>query len=51
MPPHRRFKCYVGMKTTEPKLRALLARHRWDTCERVLEQALGADAVSDTGAA
>lgn len=53
MPPHRRFKCYVGMKTTEPKLRALLARHRWDTCERVLEQALGADAaaVSGTGAA
>ena len=54
MPPHRRFKCYVGMKTTEPKLRALLARHRWDTCERVLAQALGAEsiaAVSDSGAA
>ena len=54
MPPHRRFKCYVGMKTTEPKLRALLARHRWDTCERVLAHALGAEsvaAVSDSGAA
>lgn len=39
MPPHRRFKCYVGMRSTEGKLRALLADHRWDTCAAVLEGA------------
>ena len=39
MPPHRRFKCYVGLDTTEAKLRALLADNtlRWDTCAAVLE--------------
>jgi len=41
MPPHRRFKCYVGLDTTERKLRELLSRHRWDTCSRVLQQQLG----------
>lgn len=38
MPLKRRFKCYVGLKTTEGKLRTLLASHRFDTCARVLEQ-------------
>lgn len=41
MPPHRYFKCYVGTRTTEGKLRQLLRGHRWDTCRRVLELALG----------
>lgn len=36
MPPHRRFKCYVGMHTTADKLRSLLRNHHWDTCENVL---------------
>lgn len=40
MPPHRRFKCYVGMHTTADKLRRLLSDHRWDTCESVLKAAL-----------
>lgn len=40
MPPHRRFKCYVGMKSTEGKLRRLLTNHRWDTCRNVLAAAL-----------
>ena len=39
MPPHRRFKCYVGMARTEGKLRALLSAHRWAACETVLERA------------
>ncbi|MGP1273229.1 MAG: polysaccharide deacetylase family protein [Phycisphaerales bacterium] len=43
MPPHRRFKCYVGLRSTERKLRAMLAAHRWDTCRAVLEQQLGRD--------
>jgi polysaccharide deacetylase family protein (PEP-CTERM system associated) len=47
MPPHRAFKCYVGMRTTEGKLRALLSRYRWDTCWNVLRQAL---AQPDAGA-
>ncbi len=36
MPPHRRFKCYVGCASTEGKLRHMLSRHRWDTCAAVL---------------
>jgi polysaccharide deacetylase family protein (PEP-CTERM system associated) len=40
MPIHRRFKCYVGVTTAEAKLRALLTRHRWDTCRSVLDAAL-----------
>jgi peptidoglycan-N-acetylglucosamine deacetylase len=36
MPIHRWFKCYVGTHTTESKLRSLLARYRWGTCESVL---------------
>lgn len=41
MPPHRAFKCYVGMATTEGKLRRLLSEYKWDTCAKVLEQQLG----------
>ena len=36
MPLKRRFKCYVGMKSTEGKLRSLLRTRRFDTCEAVL---------------
>jgi hypothetical protein len=36
MPLIRRFQSYVGMKTTEPKLRALLRAYRWGTCEEVV---------------
>jgi len=43
MPPHRRFKCYVGCATTERKLRTLLARHRWSTCRDALESQLHLD--------
>lgn len=36
MPPHRRFKCYVGLSSTMGKLRSLLGRHQWATCRGVL---------------
>jgi polysaccharide deacetylase family protein (PEP-CTERM system associated) len=36
MPPHRRFKCYVGLHTTRRKLQILLERFQWDTCFNVL---------------
>lgn len=36
MPPARRFKCYVGTKTTTGKLERLLARHAWAPCGEVL---------------
>jgi len=36
MPIHRKFKCYVGMQTTMPKLKALLSRHRFAPCGDVL---------------
>lgn len=36
MPPHRYFKCYVGTATTEGKLRGLLKKYRWGTCEEVI---------------
>lgn len=49
MPLHRRFKCYVGMRGTADKLRALLRHHRWDTCENVLR--LGGAMSSDATAA
>jgi hypothetical protein len=39
MPPHRRFKCYVGLSTTTPKLQSLLRNHRFDTCATVLKHA------------
>ncbi|MBN1588206.1 MAG: polysaccharide deacetylase family protein [Pirellulales bacterium] len=38
MPLYRRFKCYIGQKTTASKLRKLLARHRFSTCYEVLRQ-------------
>lgn len=44
MPPHRYFKCYVGTRTTEGKLRRLLRDHQWDTCANVLHAALGGKA-------
>jgi polysaccharide deacetylase family protein (PEP-CTERM system associated) len=40
MPISRKFRSYVGLHTTERKLRALLARHRWGTCSHVLGVAL-----------
>ncbi|MGP1346952.1 MAG: DUF3473 domain-containing protein [Phycisphaerales bacterium] len=39
MPPHRRFKCYVGTGTTTGKLRRMLRDFRWTTCRGVLELA------------
>jgi polysaccharide deacetylase family protein (PEP-CTERM system associated) len=36
MPLHRRFKSYVGLKSTEAKLEMLLARYRFTTCADVL---------------
>ncbi len=36
MPPHRRFKCYVGTHTTAVKLRRLLARHAFAPCSAVV---------------
>jgi polysaccharide deacetylase family protein (PEP-CTERM system associated) len=36
MPLHRKFKCYVGMASTMPKLKSLLARHRFAPCSDVL---------------
>jgi polysaccharide deacetylase family protein (PEP-CTERM system associated) len=46
MPPHRRFKCYVGMRSTERKLRVLLTDYRWDTCAAVLELGTVANGAS-----
>jgi len=36
MPPHRRFKCYVGLDSTKDKLRMLLRHYRFDACAAVL---------------
>lgn len=36
MPIIRRFKCSVGLRTAERKLRMLLDRYRWGPCEDVL---------------
>ena len=36
MPIHRRFKSYVGLKSTQGKLKMLLERYRFDTCASVL---------------
>jgi polysaccharide deacetylase family protein (PEP-CTERM system associated) len=43
MPLYRRFKSYVGLESTEPKLRALLKKYRFDTCRSVLSEHLGSD--------
>lgn len=40
MPVARRFKCYVGLHSTTGKLRMLLQRYRFDTCQAVLNSAL-----------
>ncbi|MCH8824379.1 MAG: polysaccharide deacetylase family protein [Planctomycetes bacterium] len=36
MPLHRKFKSYVGLKHTKSKLKAMLKRYRFDTCESIL---------------
>jgi len=36
MPPHRRFKSYVGLKSAKAKLEMMLNLYRFDTCARVL---------------
>jgi polysaccharide deacetylase family protein (PEP-CTERM system associated) len=36
MGPYRRFKCYVGLKTSRHKLRMLLKEYRFDTCAALL---------------
>ena len=36
MPLSRRFKCYVGLKSTKRKLESLLREYRFDTCAAVL---------------
>ena len=46
MPLVRRFKCYVGLGTTERKLRALLREYRWGTCAEVLAAGLANGASS-----
>ncbi|MDX2116492.1 MAG: polysaccharide deacetylase family protein [Planctomycetota bacterium] len=39
MPPHRAFKCYIGMKHTEAKLRRLLDSAPFTTCRHALQHA------------
>jgi peptidoglycan-N-acetylglucosamine deacetylase len=48
---HRRFKCYVGLSTTERKLRELLKAYQWDTCANVLAHELGDVSLEAYGAA
>lgn len=36
MPLHRKFKSYVGLKTTRRKLQTLLQEHRFDSCAAIL---------------
>ncbi|MEM9166558.1 MAG: polysaccharide deacetylase family protein [Planctomycetota bacterium] len=50
MPPHRRFKCYVGLRSTEGKLRRILADHPWTTCRGVLERSLGRSLAGENAA-
>jgi len=38
MPLHRRFKCYVGLRTTRYKLESLLDVYQWDTCRGMLNR-------------
>ena len=45
MPLSRRFKCYVGLRTTQAKLEMLLGRYRFDTCAAVLGVEASADAT------
>lgn len=37
MPFYRRFKCYIGLKSTKNKLRQMLKIYRFDTCAAVLK--------------
>ncbi len=46
MPLTRRFKCYVGLRSTRGKLEALLRSYRFDACESVL----GLDGAATAGA-
>jgi hypothetical protein len=41
MSAYRRFKSYVRLDSTEPKLRALLRKYRFDTCRAALAPLLG----------
>jgi hypothetical protein len=50
MPLHRRFKCYVGLKSTEAKLKMLLRRYAFTTCAGVLGLEREERAVSNSGA-
>jgi hypothetical protein len=36
MPPHRRFKSYVGLSTAREKFRRMLKKYRFNTCAAVL---------------
>lgn len=40
MPLHRRFKSYVGLRTTREKLRRLLADEQWGPCGPILSRVL-----------
>lgn len=42
MPPGRRFKCYVGLRTTRHKLERLLQEKAWQTCGDTLAAAFEA---------
>lgn len=42
MPLSRRFKCYVGLNTTEGKLQKLLQKYRFTTCSELIRQYLPA---------
>ena len=48
MPLHRRFKCYVGLRSTESKFRMMLDRYRFDTCAAVLGIGEGEEPRMDT---
>lgn len=37
MPLHRRLKSYMGLDTTESKIRYLLSNYEFDTCSNIFE--------------
>ena len=47
MPPHRRFKCYVGLGSTQHKLERLLADTAWEPCGSLLSRVLGPSSPSN----
>lgn len=51
MPLKRKFKCYVGLKSTKGKLTMLLDRYRFDTCAAVLGHQLGVNVGEQENAA